>query len=114
MKPALTPIPVGGPFHRVGVDILQLPTTGNAWEQLRGMFRRLPDKVGRGVSHVKSVSRDIRKVVGGLRSMPTWCTQGTPFRRSNSCSREVVLKTCIAYSGTPVYDEWREEMNYST
>ena len=29
MKPALTPIPVGGPFHRVGVDILQLPTTVN-------------------------------------------------------------------------------------
>ena len=25
--PPLQPIPVGGPFHRVGVDILQLPTT---------------------------------------------------------------------------------------
>ena len=29
VKPALTPIPVGGPFHRVGVDILQLPLTVN-------------------------------------------------------------------------------------
>ena len=88
-------------------------TDNREWEQLRGMFRRLPDKVGRGESHVRSVSRDNRKVVGGPRNMPTWCTQGTPFRRSNSCSREVVLKTCIAYSGTPVYDKWREEMNYS-
>lgn len=26
-KPPLQPIPVGGPFHRVGVDILQLPLT---------------------------------------------------------------------------------------
>jgi transposase InsO family protein len=25
----LTPIPVGGPFHRVGVDVLQLPLTRN-------------------------------------------------------------------------------------
>ena len=29
MKPALTPIPVGGSFHRVGVDILHLPQTVN-------------------------------------------------------------------------------------
>ena len=28
-KPPLTPIPVGGPFHRVAVDILQLPSTVN-------------------------------------------------------------------------------------
>ena len=28
-KPPLTPIPVGGPFHRVAVDILQLPQTIN-------------------------------------------------------------------------------------
>ena len=27
IRPPLTPIPVGGPFHRVGVDILQLPLT---------------------------------------------------------------------------------------
>jgi len=27
IKPALQPIPVGGPFHRVGVDVLQLPLT---------------------------------------------------------------------------------------
>lgn len=26
-RPPLQPIPVGGLFHRVGVDILQLPTT---------------------------------------------------------------------------------------
>ena len=26
-RPALQPIPVGGPFHRVGVDVLQLPLT---------------------------------------------------------------------------------------
>ena len=26
-KPPLQPIPVGGPFHQVGVDILQLPLT---------------------------------------------------------------------------------------
>lgn len=25
IKPALQPIPVGGPFHRMGVDVLQLP-----------------------------------------------------------------------------------------
>ena len=24
---AVTPIPVGGPFHRIGVDVLQLPVT---------------------------------------------------------------------------------------
>ena len=28
-RPSLQPIPVGGPFHRVGVDILQLPLTFN-------------------------------------------------------------------------------------
>ena len=28
-KPALQPIPVGGPFHRVAVDVLQLPQTVN-------------------------------------------------------------------------------------
>ena len=27
IKHALQPIPVGGPFHRVGVDVLQLPLT---------------------------------------------------------------------------------------
>lgn len=27
VKPPLVPIPVGGPFHRMGVDILQLPLT---------------------------------------------------------------------------------------
>ena len=27
IRPALQPIPVGGPFHRVGVDVLQLPLT---------------------------------------------------------------------------------------
>jgi len=27
IKPALQPIPVGGPFHRIGVDVLQLPLT---------------------------------------------------------------------------------------
>ena len=26
-RPPLQPIPVGGPFHRVGVDILKLPTS---------------------------------------------------------------------------------------
>ena len=25
MKPPLQPIPVGGPFHRVGIDIMELP-----------------------------------------------------------------------------------------
>ncbi len=29
VRPPLTPIPVGGLFHRVGVDILQLPLTVN-------------------------------------------------------------------------------------
>ena len=29
MKPPLIPIPVGGPFHRVGVDIMELPLTVN-------------------------------------------------------------------------------------
>ena len=28
-RPPLQPIPVGGPFHRVGVDVLQLPLTRN-------------------------------------------------------------------------------------
>ena len=28
-KPPLQPIPVGGPFHRVGVDVLQLPISVN-------------------------------------------------------------------------------------
>ena len=27
IRPPLSPIPVGGPFHRVGVDVLQLPLT---------------------------------------------------------------------------------------
>ena len=29
MKPELMPIPVGGPFYRVGVDIMELPQTVN-------------------------------------------------------------------------------------
>lgn len=28
-RPQLSPIPVGGPFHRIGVDVLQLPLTVN-------------------------------------------------------------------------------------
>ena len=28
-RPPLQPIPVGGPFHRVAVDILQLPITAS-------------------------------------------------------------------------------------
>ena len=33
VKPLLTPIPVGGPFDRIGVDILQLPKSsqGNCY-----------------------------------------------------------------------------------
>ena len=27
IRPALQPIPVGGPFHRIGVDVLQLRLT---------------------------------------------------------------------------------------
>ena len=27
--PPLMPMPVGGPFHRLGVDVLQLPVTHN-------------------------------------------------------------------------------------
>ena len=27
IRPALKPIPVGRPFHRIGVDVLQLPLT---------------------------------------------------------------------------------------
>ena len=27
IKPALQAIPVGGPFHRMGVDVMQLPMT---------------------------------------------------------------------------------------
>ena len=27
MKPPLLPIPVGGPFHRIGIDIMELPLT---------------------------------------------------------------------------------------
>ena len=32
-RPHLQPIPVGGPFHRVAVDVLQLPltTSGNKY-----------------------------------------------------------------------------------
>ena len=30
LRPPLTVIPVGGPFHRVGADVLQLPLTANA------------------------------------------------------------------------------------
>jgi len=32
-RPALSPIPVGGPFHRIAVDVLQLPLTaqGNSY-----------------------------------------------------------------------------------
>ena len=29
VRPPLTPIPVGGPFERVGVDIIQFPTSRN-------------------------------------------------------------------------------------
>ena len=28
-RPPLTPIPVGGPFYRLGMDVLQLPLTTN-------------------------------------------------------------------------------------
>ena len=42
--PPLMPIPAGGPFHRVGVDVLQLPLTqdGNCYV----VFHRLSDQVG--------------------------------------------------------------------
>ncbi len=49
VNPPLSPIPVGGPFHRMGVDILQLPLTqdGNISSGLCG----LPHLVGGGVPY---------------------------------------------------------------
>lgn len=39
-QPPLKPIEVGGPFHRVGVDVLQLPLTenGNIYSHISRLF----------------------------------------------------------------------------
>ena len=45
-RPYLQPIPVGGPFHRVGVDVLQLPLTfsGNQYAVvLMDYFTKWPE-----------------------------------------------------------------------
>ena len=46
-QPPIAPIPVGGPFHCVGVDILQLPftTRGNCYVAIfMDYLTKLPEK----------------------------------------------------------------------
>ena len=51
--PPLQPIPVGGPFHCVGVDVLKLPLTYDG-NQYVPCFSRLSNKVGGGISPSKT------------------------------------------------------------
>lgn len=46
LKPMLRSIPVGGPFHRVGVDILQLPLTLEGNQYVVVAIHRLSHQVG--------------------------------------------------------------------
>ena len=48
VKPPLVSIPVGGPFHRVGVDVLQLPITESGNKYVVVFADYLTMKVGRG------------------------------------------------------------------
>ena len=54
VRPPITPIPVSGPFDRVGVDVLQLPKTtrGNIRYHVCGLF----DQVAGGFCRLGSVS----------------------------------------------------------
>ena len=43
VKPLLTPIPVDGPFDKVGVDVVKMPK--KEWQQLHRRFYGLSDQV---------------------------------------------------------------------
>ena len=40
-QPTLSPIPVGGPFHRVTVDVLQLPLTAQLCCCIHGLLNQV-------------------------------------------------------------------------
>ena len=51
VKPVLAPIPVSGPFDRVGVDVIHFPKKSASGNSLRGGLRRLPHKVAGSVCY---------------------------------------------------------------
>ena len=57
-KPPLQPIPVGGPFHRVAVDILKLPLTSNGNRYIAVFMEYILDKVARSFRYSGSKSRN--------------------------------------------------------
>ena len=75
-KPPLQPIPVGGPFHRVAVDILQLPLTssGNRYVAVfMDYMTKWPEAfaIPEGGDH--------RSLVPRTHSLPAWNSRGTSF-----------------------------------
>ena len=51
IKPTPTPIPVGGPFDRVDVEMLQLPKSSRGNRYAVASVYRLLDQVARSVCH---------------------------------------------------------------
>ena len=71
MTPPLTPIPVSGPFDRVGVDVIQFPKL--PWKPIRHHFRRLPHQVARGVCHIRPDSHHNCPLICGKCYQSSWC-----------------------------------------
>lgn len=69
-RPPLQPIPVGGPFHMMGVDVLQLPLSyqGNQYAVVfMDYFTKWPE-----VFAVHDQQADHRSIAGGTCDLSTW------------------------------------------
>lgn len=79
VKPPLTPIPVSGPFDRLGVDIIRFPKSHNS-KPICNCVYGLTHKVARGLSHSRPDSSDYWPTSGGEDNQPPWGAFGTSLR----------------------------------
>ena len=56
-RPPLLPIPVSGPFDRIGVDVIQFPKSREGNQYAGGSLYGLSDEMARGVCCSRSVCR---------------------------------------------------------
>ena len=97
IKPALQPIPVGGPFHRVGVDVLQLPLTldGNRYAVV------FIDYLTKWVE-VFAVANQTAQTIARLLVEGVICRHGAPAEllsdRGTNFMSELVAEVCALFN----------------
>ena len=98
MRPPLTLIPLEEPFHRMGVDVLQLPLVSSlSREQVCDCLCRLPNQVARGLPSEEPVSVHHRQDASREDNPQAWCPSTTPFRLWSGVPIQVVGKDIPAH-----------------